>query len=1218
MASHLGDCSGDQETTFMYLRVIGNMAPAMSAASPALRAAVIQCVNKPEASLAVQQAAIQAFRLIPVLEEGREILMQVVLDGTTPLQKRVAAYLVLMKNPQPSELAQLADALPLEEDQQAKSFVISYITNILSSTEPETQELRQKIRDALQGNEIGATMDPTKFSRNYKLGSVEGNMIFEGTSYLPKEVMLEMTLKAFGYDMDMIEFGMEGQGFEPTVEALFGQNGFFPDTAMKTMFFVSENMPLKVSEMMQTIMPALKKDRMKRQATQDFVRQIGSNLNKLVGELKSAQSPEAMVYMRLLGNELGYLKTNEIQEMAYSATMMIDSMMKMFPGDLMKSLMTKTDNTIFAHYIFMDNEFFLPTLTGVPLRIALSGTFTPGIKGGLHIARDMSEVAFMPSAGIEFVTQVGSHIPEYVDSGLEMHTNIFHESGLSAKISMEHDSVKLTIPAPVNPTKLIKMTNTLVAVTGSEVMTIPPTVMDKVDVSECTPFFAGMKYCTALQYIDASSQETTPYFPFTGDSKFAVELHPTGEVTEYTATVAYELLREGEEGRQKVDSVKLIVQSPTEAVAMLKYNRRRNVVTADLQIPDYDVEAGLRLGVVDGNTKGKGTHSISLDFVNKNIPQLSLVGRANLKAMKEAMLQVQLLVPSLNADATVTAHMKHGEELELELESEIKVKEAVSKQKVEMKYDASKFEVEFKSDVNTQTTMLPSADMLEKYANQLLDAHVGEADMKVRHIFQKFGEAANNYMDKYGADLPYIQNVRVPDMPEISLPETLFLNTEAKASYYFNNEHFTITIPLPLGGKTTEELNFPAALTTPSLSLPQFGLEIVSMEIPIPELVVPKHLALSIPLFGKAEVSSLMKSNLYDAEASFSAGKDVVETPSYSAKFDVKGTSPIDILSIKIEEHTGMTGFNTEEISADSKVDAMFKAGPMYGKTISTQSFTIFPFRQEAKVDSTVQIDSTVINAQNTIAASLANGEFSLVSNTNAFENLLTHVGELSFKESKLSVKGDAIVLALGMKIRNQAEASAGASEVVIRMETNADQTENRVYSLLTATLDVNGLAVSSDATLKLLENEAIHKAVLKMNNDGLTTSGTTTLQSPLSLENSFNAELDASRATLSINNKAAMSDVKVDNANTLVITLSSLDFTSKAETTASEYASYTHDILINMKPYTASANVNNNLRLLAANFINEAQLHAELYKMDLTGSLKAIYGEEEIKHIYQ
>ena len=71
-----------------------------------------------------------------------------------------------------------------------------------------SHRLRQKIRDALQGNAIGATMDPTKFSRNYKMGSVEGNMIFEGTSYLPKEVMLEMTLKAFGYDMDMIEVNM--------------------------------------------------------------------------------------------------------------------------------------------------------------------------------------------------------------------------------------------------------------------------------------------------------------------------------------------------------------------------------------------------------------------------------------------------------------------------------------------------------------------------------------------------------------------------------------------------------------------------------------------------------------------------------------------------------------------------------------------------------------------------------------------------------------------------------------------------------------------------------------------------------------------------------------------------------------------------------------------------------------------------------------------------
>lgn len=64
---------------------------------------------------------------------------------------------------------------------------------------------------------------------------------------------------------------MEGNGFEPTVEALFGKNGFFPDTALETMYFVSENMPLRVNEILQNMLPALKKDRKKRQVFRKIV-----------------------------------------------------------------------------------------------------------------------------------------------------------------------------------------------------------------------------------------------------------------------------------------------------------------------------------------------------------------------------------------------------------------------------------------------------------------------------------------------------------------------------------------------------------------------------------------------------------------------------------------------------------------------------------------------------------------------------------------------------------------------------------------------------------------------------------------------------------------------------------------------------------------------------------------------------------------------------------
>lgn len=65
--------------------------------------------------------------------------MQVLLDSASPMQKRITAYLVLMKDPQASELVQLTDALSNELDIQVKSFVISHINNILTSTEPETQ-----------------------------------------------------------------------------------------------------------------------------------------------------------------------------------------------------------------------------------------------------------------------------------------------------------------------------------------------------------------------------------------------------------------------------------------------------------------------------------------------------------------------------------------------------------------------------------------------------------------------------------------------------------------------------------------------------------------------------------------------------------------------------------------------------------------------------------------------------------------------------------------------------------------------------------------------------------------------------------------------------------------------------------------------------------------------------------------------------------------------
>uniref|UniRef100_A0A672QQP3 Apolipoprotein B-100-like n=1 Tax=Sinocyclocheilus grahami TaxID=75366 RepID=A0A672QQP3_SINGR len=1276
----ISDCTGDQEHVYLALRVIGNMASAVGAASPALKSAIIQCINQPAASPEVQQAAIQAFRLTSVPDEGREVLMKVIFDGAAPIQKRVAAYLIVMKDPQPSELAQLVAALPKNENCQAMSFVNSHISNIRSSTASETKELREKILNALQGNEIRTSTDPTKYSRNYKIGSLEGNVIFESEELLPNEVILEMTLNAFGYDIDMFEIGLNGKGLEPTVDALIGIDGFFRDTMQKTINYAADQVP-RGNAIMQSMFPTLWDNIKMQQAPQSIVKEIMNNVNKLIQKLKVQDNPEAMIYLRLLGAEMGYLKTKDMEGMAYSAALLTNRLLNMFPVDFIRSLYSSVNNNLFLHYVFMDNEFYLPTGTGIPFRVALSGTFAPGVKGGLKIAPDMSEMAFMPSVGVEFVTEVGALLPDYVESGLEMHTNIYHESGLKVRVAVTKKQLKLTFPTPQAPTKLISVTNSLFSVTGTEKKTIPP-MMEHVKAQKCTPFLPGFKYCSALQYSNAFSSDASPYFPLTGDSKFAIEIHPTGEVSAYTATVDYVY-------EDKVDTVTFGLKAEGtsfEGTAKLMLERQKYSVSADLQIPGYDLEAGIRVHSVDRSTQSRATHSIQLDFINKNIPEASLVALAKTESMKDAMLQVQLLIPHFQTDAKVTAQLKNAEGLRVELESDLRLPETTSSiQKVILKYDAEKIEAEVTSDVSTEVHNNIPIDAIKATVSDLLDQQIGTSNMKIRDVLIQSVEASNAYLEQFAANIPYVQGFRIPAFPEFTVPKKLFLNAEGSAKYKFGQNYYTISIPIPLGGKSSGGFNFPAALTTPKLVVPQLGLEVASISIPLPEVFVPESLSVSLPHMAKAEVSSKLSSNFYNMEATASAGRELVEKPSYSAKFEVTGTSPVELLSFKVEgstlvedtpgeslraemkssldhklieasvnyveemtiaekikfkssskieanspfglkisvEHTGQVGVNEDEISGDGNLMCSIKAGPLNGAVALRQSLILLPFKPEAKIDSSLKVNSDHFQAENTIEAAFANGELIVISKTTALENTLMHDAEVTYTGSLLALKSDTRAKILSLNIQNVAEASARPDSVNIKIDTNADTfagVENRIRSQFIATLDANGLDVKSDAFASLTEHTASHKCSLSLTGDGLATSGTTSMESsliPLMLENKFSGALDTSKLSLSAETKGKFNEMIIKNTNSLSASLSSVAFNSVVAVKG-DVVTYKHDISIQIEPYSTSVTINNNLDVLYITLVNEVQFKALPYTADLSGSWKLSSNADELKHTYE
>ncbi|XP_054618361.1 apolipoprotein B-100-like [Dunckerocampus dactyliophorus] len=1169
LASLLGpDCAGDKDLTFLTLRVVGNIGDVMEDANPAIKNTLLKCMRQPTTTLSVQLAAIQALRRMSLTDEIRANLQRVCQYPKGAVQKRLAAYLILMRNPQNSDIEMVKKILKQEQNEQIKSFVTSHVYNIISSTDSDTQKLARKMMDALQDIDVVTHNDYTTKSRNYKLGvahenmqaNIQGNVIFDPSNHLPREVLLESTLKAFGYNMDMWEVGIEGKGFEPTIEALFGKNGFFPDTLSKALYWAEDKMPIKIKEVLEKWVVPLKSEGQK--VPEDLMREIVRNFNKLMKELQNQESPEAMAYLKIMGAELGFIKASELRFIVDNAKMYADIFLKVLPTQVLSKLMSGTDNEIFIHYMFMDNKFVLPTASGLPLTFSLSGIFAPGAKGGLRISPNMNELLFMPSVGLEFVTRMGVHVPEFVDSAVEMHTSLYHESALNAKLTMEPNQVKLSIPAAKGTTKLLRISNTVLIVGADFTAEIPHNMGDV----NCDSIL-GFNYCTKKLQVDLHNKKNVPYFPLNGETMFAIDIKPVKEVSAYTATIAYNLLSEGNDGRQKVDSLKMTLKAegakPTEASATMKYNRNRNVFTTQLQIPDIDVEAGVKLGLTDSSTKGK---AIILELSNKKVPQLTLTGRAQLHAMTDGMLQVQLLVPSLKTDATISATMSKAEDIIFEIKSDVKLPETSSIQSVTFKYGEDQAEVKLMSNMNAETKVLvPYTEALRvwvrQFAKDAMDHRVVNTDMKLHHIVNKALEASKIWMNKISADVPYVEtmrnNIAKVEMP--SMPDNLFMNMESKFRYQFNKDHLTISIPLPLGGRSSEELRIPPMVTSPHISMPQLGMELAPREINIPTFTIPSEREITLPLIGMVEVSAKVNSNYYNWETTMSAGNNTVNSPNYIAKFKVKADSPIKLLSFTTEGATEVTDtdentmkftlngtlehqfvstrVNVEETMAvsdsvkssgiynihaatplglrtslditnhftldsaklfgDINADGSVSVGSLTSSTTYLNTFSVDPTKKEARLESTLRANSDILKVMNKIKAVYANEELMIDSNTNINSDPIKHSTKMSLnhKDAKLTIKSNSVTKANQRTLQNHVEFTASEGQANLRLENKADDTVNRAYSLLTGSMNPTGLELNTDASITIFSSLSSHKATLTLNTNGLTTSCITTAQ---------------------------------------------------------------------------------------------------------------------------
>nr|XP_054764060.1 LOW QUALITY PROTEIN: uncharacterized protein LOC129270763 [Lytechinus pictus] len=556
---------------------------------------LIECTKNMQIPNDISKAAIQSMRRFVMSDQLRsQVTSELFMDTSLDVPQRIASYLIIIKsNPSASELTQIWNFLKTEPVNQIKAFCYSHIQNVIESSEPTLQRLKENLKTAMNGEQLPEyPKDIRKYSRFFELSKnltepwrnntvaaqLESGVIFNPESYLPQEVMFHYVLNALGKSWDIFETGIEMKGFEPIVESVFGPEGLFPEVNLQTLFeTIDEKFLSKVrgfaEAQLEKWAPQLaesnnevfnKKDtiskKMKRQT------QIGepqvlnvihentmnklNQLHYLVGMEPSAT--DATVFLRLLGNEFGFVSAGDVLSLIPYTMGIYEEFMnktKQIPQLLSQGLNLNTTRS----FVFMDKTFVLPTGMGMPLNCSINGTAVVSLRMKSQFSFNLPKIIaaghIAPSGAVEVLATMGIGMPTKVFTGVMANATVYHSSKIEGNITIDGTHLKINLNNTDRPMNLFNYSTTynLMKANG-DIEYIPGVLQDAVRNHRCTNVSRvfGVDLCVSWAYPNASYVAEAPRFPFTGPNSFNVTLVNTDQALKaYTIDAQYKQIREG-------------------------------------------------------------------------------------------------------------------------------------------------------------------------------------------------------------------------------------------------------------------------------------------------------------------------------------------------------------------------------------------------------------------------------------------------------------------------------------------------------------------------------------------------------------------------------------------------------------------------------------------------------------------------------------------------
>ncbi|XP_076472286.1 uncharacterized protein LOC143301780 [Babylonia areolata] len=477
------------DQVLMALRAIGNAGHVSSAVS-----VVNQCVRRTRNPMEVRVAAAQAFRRMPC-DADRKAVNQIMEDKQEDSELRIAAYLAVMTCPDDVTLQRVQLLLESETDQQLGSFVWSHLTNLQETSSPHKQAVRQLLKNVQLPAKFN--LGRLQFSRNYegsaflkRLNSgaaAEGNLVWSSSSSLPRSASANLTVDLFGRSLNLLDVGLRLEGLEYLMETLLGPNGYFGKSA--------------------------KGD---------------GQLDELKGSL----------YLRMFGNEMAFQRFQGLDSLPSATSFnLMDFLLKL----------NKNYDVSMTHSMeFLDTEMTVPTSCGLPLSLTVKGTATVDLKASGKVnTRKISasprslqvDGEIRPSGAIRVSGQMTVDA-QVSRAALHVTGTLHSSSALKARVDLDRGRVlSMQVDVPQEKMELLDISSEFSIVHNTVEKKQKMITENRKTVKVCTGELAsritGLELCGELQYPNASTRVSGPYYPFTGPTSLSLALYKRDTHTSY-------------------------------------------------------------------------------------------------------------------------------------------------------------------------------------------------------------------------------------------------------------------------------------------------------------------------------------------------------------------------------------------------------------------------------------------------------------------------------------------------------------------------------------------------------------------------------------------------------------------------------------------------------------------------------------------------------------